>query len=48
MKETKDFTVELYFDNERRSGGGNVTSVERTAEDEALVYFEDPTSKRKS
>ena len=34
-KETTDDTIELYFENEKLSGG----------KDQALVYFEDPSSK---
>ena len=43
--ETSDETIELYFENHRKSGGGPVSSVERKDKDEALVYFEDPSSK---
>ena len=45
QKETTDDTIELYFDNEKRSGGKDVSQVERKGEDQALVYFEDPSSK---
>ena len=44
-KETTDDTIELYFDNEKRSGGKDVSQVERKGKDEALVYFEDASSK---
>ena len=44
-KETTDDTIALYFENEKRSGGKNVSHVERKGEDQALVYFEDPSSK---
>ena len=37
--------IQLYFENEKRSGGGDVSTVERIGKDEVLVYFEDPTSK---
>ena len=44
-KETTDNTIELYFDNEKRSGGKDVTLVERRGKDQALIYFQDPSSK---
>lgn len=44
-KETTDDTIELYFENEKRSGGKDVSQVERKGNDEALVYFEDASSK---
>ena len=44
-KETTDDTIELYFENEKRSGGKDVNQVERKGKHQALVYFEDPTSK---
>ena len=44
-KETTDDTIELYFENEKRSGGKNVSQVERRGKYQALVYFEDPSSK---
>jgi len=44
-KETTDGTIELYFENEKRSGGSDVSQVERKGTDQALVYFEDPSSK---
>ena len=39
-------TIDFYFDNERRSGGKDVLKVERLWKDEALVFFEDPSSKK--
>ena len=47
-KETTDDTVELYFENEKRSGGKDVSKVERFRKDQALVHFEDPNSKKHS
>lgn len=44
-KETSDDTIELYFENHRKSGGSLLSRVERKEKDEALVYFEDPSSK---
>ena len=44
-KETTDDTIELYFENEDRSGGKDVSQVERKGKDQALVYFENPSSK---
>ena len=44
-KETSDDTIQLYFENEKRSGGNDVSKVERKGKDEALVHFEDPSSK---
>lgn len=44
-KETTDDTIQLYFENEKRSGGKDVSQVERRGNDQALVYFEDPSSK---
>ena len=44
-KETSRDTIELYFENNRKSGGGHVSHVEKTEKDEALVYFENPSSK---
>lgn len=46
-KETTDDTIELYFENEKRSGGKDVSQVERKGKDQALVYFEDPSSKKR-
>ncbi|XP_022791105.1 poly [ADP-ribose] polymerase 14-like [Stylophora pistillata] len=43
-KESTDHTIELYFDNEKRSGGKDVCRVERIRKDQALVFFEDHTS----
>lgn len=45
LKETADYAIELYFDNEKKSGGSNVERMERIAEDKALVYFENSASK---
>ena len=39
-------TIDFYFDNERRSGGKDVLKVERIWKDEALVCFENPSSKK--
>lgn len=47
-KETTDDTIELYFENEKRSGGKDVSQVERKGKDQALVYFEDPSCKKRS
>lgn len=44
-KETTDGAIELYFENEKLSGGKYVSQVERKAKDKALVYFEDPSRK---
>ena len=44
-KETTDDTIALYFENEKRSGGKDVSQVERKGKDQALVYLEDPSSK---
>ena len=38
--------IDFYFDNEKRSGGKDVLKVERLSKDEALVFFEDPSSKK--
>ena len=46
-KETSEDTVELYFENRRKSGGNLVSRVERKEKDEVLVFFEDPSSKQK-
>ena len=46
-KETTDDTIELYFENAKRSGGKDVSQVERKGRDQALVYFEDPSSKKR-
>ncbi|XP_062600984.1 protein mono-ADP-ribosyltransferase PARP14-like [Saccostrea cucullata] len=41
---TVESTLELYFDNERRSGGGGVLDVKlNTDDDTCLVFFEDHT-----
>ena len=45
-KETTDDTIQLYFENEKRSGGKDVSEVERFRKDQALVHFEDPNSKK--
>ena len=44
-EETTDDTIALYFENEKCSGGKDVSKVERKGNDQALVYFEDPSSK---
>ena len=44
-KETSHATIDLYFENMRRSGGGPVSLVERIEKDQVLVYFENPSSK---
>lgn len=43
--ESTDDTIQLYFENERRSGGRDVSKVERIWRDEVVVSFEDPSSK---
>ncbi|RMX48337.1 hypothetical protein pdam_00011104 [Pocillopora damicornis] len=43
-RESTDHTIDLYFDNEKRSGGRDVSRVERIRKDQALVHFEDHTS----
>ena len=45
-EESSDDIVGLYFENEKRSGGKDVQKVERKWKDEALVFFEDPSSKK--
>ena len=45
-RESSDHTIDLYFDNEKRSGGRDVSRVERIRKDQALVHFEDHTSKK--
>ena len=42
--ETSDDTIELYFENQKKSGGSPVSCVERKDKNEALVCFEDPSS----
>jgi len=44
-KEITNDTIKLYFENTRRSGGKKVSQVERKGKDQALVYFEDLSSK---
>ena len=44
-KEITNNAIKLYFENERRSGGEKVSQVERKGKDQALVYFEDLSSK---
>ena len=44
--ETSHDAIHYYFENERKSGGKYVRHVERKAKDKAIVYFEDPESKR--
>lgn len=43
--ESTNDTIQLYFENEKRSGGSDVSKVERIWKDEAVVSFEDPSSK---
>lgn len=44
-EETSNETIQLYFEHKR--GGGNIVShVERKTKTSALVYFEDPSSKK--
>ena len=44
---SSDDTIVLYFDNEKRSGGKDVLKVERGSwKDDALVFFEEPSSKK--
>lgn len=45
-KESTDITIDLYFENVKRSGGRDVCRVERIREDQAVVHFEDHTSKK--
>jgi hypothetical protein len=46
--DTSENTLEYYFDNEKRSGGGGVTDIKVSHDDDwCLVYFEDHTSKKK-
>lgn len=44
-EKTTDDTIQLYFENTRRSGGNIVKHVERKTKDSAIVYFGDPKSK---
>ena len=46
--ESTNDTIQLYFENEKRSGGSDVSKVERIWKDEAVVSFEDPSSKQTS
>lgn len=48
-EETLELTtvIQLYFESEKRSGGGDVSTVERIGKDEVLVYFEDHSSKKR-
>ena len=46
-KGTSNDTIELYFENNRKSGGSCVNRVERIEKDEVLVYFKDSSSKFK-
>ncbi len=41
-----DDLLSLYFDNKRRSGGGNLVSLEKHG-NHALVVFEDAASTKK-
>lgn len=43
--DTSEETIQLYFEN-KRSGGNVVSKVERETKNSALVYFEDPSSKK--
>lgn len=43
-RESTDDTIEFFFDNEKLSGGRDVSGVERIRKDQALVHFEDHTS----
>lgn len=43
--ETTEETIQLYFEN-KRSGGNVVSKVERETKNSALVYFQDPSSKK--
>ncbi|PFX25344.1 tripartite motif-containing protein 2-like isoform X2 [Stylophora pistillata] len=43
-KESTDITIDLYFENVKRSGGRDVCRVERIREDQAVVHFEDHTT----
>ena len=43
--ESTDDTIHLYFENRKRSGGSDVIKVERVWKDEAVVSFEDSSSK---
>ena len=45
-RESTDDTIEFYFDNEKRSGGKDVSRVEKIRKDQALVHFDDHTSKK--
>ena len=44
--ETSHDALHLYFENEKRSGGKDVSHVERKSKDKAIVSFEDPGSKK--
>lgn len=44
--ETSHDAIHHYFENERKSGGKGVRHVERKGKDKAIVYFEDPGSKK--
>ncbi|XP_046342281.2 protein mono-ADP-ribosyltransferase PARP14-like isoform X2 [Haliotis rufescens] len=41
-KDMSDEFLEMYFESEKKSGGGDVKSIERIDEDVVLVTFEDP------
>ncbi|XP_048244595.1 protein mono-ADP-ribosyltransferase PARP14-like isoform X1 [Haliotis rufescens] len=41
-KDMSDEFLEMYFESTKKSGGGNVKSIERIDEDVVLVTFEDP------
>ena len=44
--EITDDTIHLYFENGKRSGGSDVRKVERVWKEEAVVSFEDSSSKK--
>lgn len=43
--ETSQDAIQLYFENMKRSGGKDVSHVERKGKDKAIVSFEDPGCK---
>ena len=43
--DSTDDTIQVYFENEKRSGGSDVSKVERIWKDKAVVSFEDSSSK---
>lgn len=42
---TSQDAIQLYSENKKRSGGEDVSHVERKGKDKAIVSFEDPGSK---